>query len=117
MVATAPETMSPPDRGIRWFLANQTSWSRAVLGSGIAVLTFYIIGAIAVLTSHGWTGPCPEGVTRLECSPSDPLAEGLKSAGLGLVGEEAGIDPAFLHRQAGHGPADDVLPAHRCLEQ
>lgn len=86
MVATAPETMSPPDRGIRWFLAKQTSWSRAVLGSGIAVLTLYIVGAIAVLTSHGWTGTCPEGVTRLECSPSDPLAAGLKSDGLGLVG-------------------------------
>ncbi len=87
MVATAPETTSPPDRGIRWFLANQTSWSRAVFGSGITVLSFYIIGVIAVLTSHGWSGLCPEGVTRLECSPSDPLAEGLKSVGLGFVGK------------------------------
>ena len=87
MVATATETTSPPDRGIRWFLANQTTWSRAVLGSGVAVLTFYIVGAISVLTSHGWSGLCPEGVTRLECSPSDPLAEGLKSPGLGLVGK------------------------------
>ncbi|MEE9206272.1 MAG: ABC transporter permease subunit [Acidimicrobiia bacterium] len=87
MVATATETTSPPDRGIRWFLANQTTWSRAVLGSGVAVLTFYIVGAISVLTSHGWSGLCPEGVTRIECSPSDPLAEGLKSPGLGLVGK------------------------------
>ncbi len=85
MVTTTPDTLSPPDRGIRWFLQNQTSWSRAVLGSAAGVLSFYIIGAIAVLTSHGWTGICPEGVTRLECSPSDPLAEGLKSDGLGLV--------------------------------
>ena len=85
MVATTTEPLSPPDRGIRWFLRNQTSMSRAVLGSGIAVLTFYVVGLIAVLTSHGWSGTCPEGVTRLECSPSDPLAEGLKSDGLGLV--------------------------------
>jgi len=85
MVAPAADTMSPPDRGIRWFIQNQTSWSRAVLGAGITVMTFYVIGVISVLTSHGWTGTCPEGVTRLECSPSDPLAEGLKSDGLGLV--------------------------------
>ena len=85
MVVTTPEALSPPDRGIRWFLSNQTSWSRAVLASGIAVLVFYIVGVISVLTSFGWSGTCPEGVTRLECSPSDPLAEGLKSDGLGLV--------------------------------
>ena len=91
MVTTAPDALSPPDRGIRWFVQNQTSWSRAVLGSGIAILSFYIIGAIAILTSHGWTGTCPEGVTRLECSPSDPLAAGLKSDGLGLVAKVAVI--------------------------
>jgi len=85
MVTTATDALSPPDRGIRWFLSNQTQWSRAVFASGIAILAFYIIGAISVLTSFGWSGTCPEGVTRLECSPSDPLAEGLKSDGLGLV--------------------------------
>jgi hypothetical protein len=85
MVVTTSEPLSPPDRGIRWFLSNQTPWSRAVIVSGIAVLAFYIIGVISVLTSFGWSGTCPEGVTRLECSPSDPLAEGLKSDGLGLV--------------------------------
>ena len=85
MVTTTPETLSPPDRGIRWFLQNQTSWSRAVLGSGIAILSFYIIAVISVLNSHGWTKTCPEEATRLECSPSDPLALGLKSDGLGLV--------------------------------
>ena len=85
MVTTTPDISSPPDRGVRWFMQNQTSWSRTVLGSGVAALSFFVIGAIAVLTSHGWTGTCPEGVTRLECSPSDPLAAGLKSDGLGLV--------------------------------
>ena len=102
MVTTTPDTLSPPDRGIRWFLQNQTSWSRAVLGSGVAILFFYIIGAIAVLTSHGWTGICPEGVTRLECSPSDPFAEGLKSDGLGLVARIA-VGVADTH-------ADDFQP-------
>jgi His/Glu/Gln/Arg/opine family amino acid ABC transporter permease subunit len=84
MVATT-ERLSPPDRGIRWFLQNQTPWSRFMLGSGIALLAFYAIGSLSVLTNFGWTQTCPEGVTRLECSPSDPLAEGLQSDGLGLV--------------------------------
>lgn len=84
MVITT-EQMGPPDRGFRWFLGNQTPWSRTVLGAGIAVLVFHIIGTIAVLTSYGWTQVCPEGVTRLECSPSDPLADGLTSDSLGTV--------------------------------
>lgn len=85
-MVTGTEQLTPPDRGFRWFLANQTPWSRTVLGSGIALLGFFFIGSIAVLTHYGWTQVCPEGVTRLECSPSDPLAEGISSGGLGLVG-------------------------------
>lgn len=85
MVVEAAAAPAPPDRGFRWFLANQTPWSRTVIGGGIAVLAFNIIGTIAVLTAHGWTQVCPEGVTRIECSPSDPLADGLTSAGLGQV--------------------------------
>lgn len=85
MVTATAEPMSPPDRGIRWFMQNQTPWSRTMLGAGIIVLAFYVIGSLAVLTSFGWTQTCPEGVTRLECSPSDPLAQGLQSDGLGTV--------------------------------
>lgn len=96
MVAPAAEPMSPPDRGIRWYLKNQTPWSRSVLGAGIAVLAFYIIGAISVLTSHGWSQVCPDGVTKLECSPSDPLAEGIQSGGMGLVAWMAVIAAAVV---------------------
>jgi len=85
MVATTVDRTSPPDRGIRWFLANQTAASRAVLGGGAALLLFYIVGSLAVITAFGWTQECPEGVTRLECSPSDPLALGIQSDGLGQV--------------------------------
>jgi His/Glu/Gln/Arg/opine family amino acid ABC transporter permease subunit len=85
MVATTGQPLKPPDRGIRWFMQNQTAWSRAMLGAGISVLVFYVIGTLAVITNFGWSQECPEGVTRLECSPSDPLAEGLKSDGIGLV--------------------------------
>jgi len=86
-MVTASERTTPPDRGFRWFLRNQTAWSRSVLGSGIALLVFFFVGTIAVLTHYGWTQECPEGVTRLECSPSDPLAEGISSGGFGLVGQ------------------------------
>jgi His/Glu/Gln/Arg/opine family amino acid ABC transporter permease subunit len=85
-VITATEQVTPPDRGLRWFLRNQTRWSLGMLGSGIALLVFFFVGSIAVLTHYGWTQVCPEGVTRLECSPSDPLARGIMSGGLGRVG-------------------------------
>ncbi|NIU66917.1 MAG: hypothetical protein GWN73_16430, partial [Actinobacteria bacterium] len=52
---TTGERLSPPDRGIRWFLQNQTPWSRGVLGAGIAVLAFYIVASLAVLSAFGWT--------------------------------------------------------------
>ena len=85
MVATTPDMVAPPDRGMRYFLRSQTRWSAAVLGAGAAVLVFFFVGFIAVLNSHGWTQVCPEGATRLECSPSDPLTRGITSDGLGLV--------------------------------
>jgi len=81
----APEAMAPPDRGWRYHLRHQTPWSRGVLAAGIGVNLFFFIGIITVLSAHGWSRVCPEGVTRLQCSPSDPLAEGITSAGLGLV--------------------------------
>ncbi|WKZ81739.1 MAG: amino acid ABC transporter permease [Acidimicrobiia bacterium] len=84
-MAATVERLAPPDRGWRYHLRHQTPWSRLVLAASIAVLAFFLIGSIAVLTAHGWTQTCPPDATRLECSPSDPLAEGLKSAGLGMV--------------------------------
>jgi polar amino acid transport system permease protein len=85
--AIATEQATPPDRGLRWFIANQTTWSGTMLGTGIALLAFFFIGSIAVLTHYGWTQTCPEGVSRLECSPSDPLADGIASGGLALVAQ------------------------------
>lgn len=83
--AMRTERATPPDRGLGWFLSNQTRWSGTVLGTGIGLLAFFFVGSIAVLTSYGWTQSCPEGVTRLECAPSDPLAEGIASTELALV--------------------------------
>ena len=85
MVATTPDMVAPPDRGVRYFLRGQTRWSAAVLGAGAAVILYFFVGVVAVLDSHGWTRICPEGTTRLECSPSDPLTAGLTSHGLGVV--------------------------------
>ena len=79
------EMTRPPDRGWRHHLRHQTGWSRSVLLSSLAVNVFFFAGAIAVLTSHGWSRVCPEGTTRIECSPSDPLAVGLQSNGLRIV--------------------------------
>ena len=85
MVATTPDMAAPPDRGVRYFLKSQTRWSAAVMSAGAAVLLFFFVGSIMVIDSHGWTRVCPEGATRLECSPSDPLVAGLTSDALGQV--------------------------------
>ena len=75
----------PPERGWRYHLRHQTGWSRSHLAASVAVNLFFFIGTIAVLTSYGWSRVCPEDATRIECSPSDPLAVGLQSHGLRLV--------------------------------
>ncbi|MEX2419596.1 MAG: amino acid ABC transporter permease [Acidimicrobiia bacterium] len=87
MVALTADAMAPPDRGLRYYLRNQTRWSAAVLLAGSAALLFVIAGSLAVLTAHGWTRVCPPDVTRLVCSPSDPLAEGISSSGFALVSQ------------------------------
>ena len=82
-VDVTPQT--PPDRGIRYFMANQNGWSWASLWLGITTFLFMVIGTIVVLDSHGWTRICPEGVPATQCDSTDPLAEGILSAGLGKV--------------------------------
>jgi His/Glu/Gln/Arg/opine family amino acid ABC transporter permease subunit len=85
MVALTAERVGPPDRGLRYFLRNQTRWSATVVVAGSVVLLFVIAGSLAVLTAHGWTQVCPPDVTRLECSPSDPLADGISSGAFATV--------------------------------
>ena len=75
----------PPQRGWRYQLRHQTGWSRAHLMASVAVNLFFFAGVIAVLSSYGWSRVCPEDATRIECSPSDPLAAGLKSDALTQV--------------------------------
>jgi His/Glu/Gln/Arg/opine family amino acid ABC transporter permease subunit len=82
--ATAAAT-TPPQRGWRYHLRHQTRWSRGHLLAGVAVNLFFFAGTIAVLSSYGWSRVCPPDATRIECSPSDPLALGLQSADLRLV--------------------------------
>jgi len=85
---TATATIAPvrpPQRGWRYHLRHQTGWSRLHMVAALAVNLFFFIGTIAVLTSFGWSRVCPEDATRLECSPSDPLAAGLSSQGLTQV--------------------------------
>jgi len=85
MVALTAERVGPPDRGLRYFLRHQTRWSASVLAAGAILLLFIIVGSFAVLTHYGWTRVCPPDVTRLECSPSDPLAQGISSGAFALV--------------------------------
>jgi len=82
--ATAAATR-PPQRGWRYHLRHQTRWSRSHFVAGVVVNLFFFAGTIAVLSSYGWSRVCPEGSTRIECSPSDPLAVGLQSADLRLI--------------------------------
>ena len=89
MVALTADAMAPPDRGMRYFVRNQTRWSVAVLGAGSLLMLFLIAGSLLVITTHGWTQVCPPDVTRLECSTSDPLAEGIMSGGFALVSQFA----------------------------
>lgn len=84
-MATAVDQITPPDRGVRYFIANQNRTSWAALGLGAATLLLSLLGPFLVLNSHGWTQECPEGVSVVECSPTDPLAEGFSSEGMGLV--------------------------------
>jgi polar amino acid transport system permease protein len=84
-VVAATDTLAPPDRGLRYYMRNQTRWSATILVVGAATLLLLFVGSIIVLSAHGWTRACPPGTTRFECSPSDPLAEGLGSAALGVV--------------------------------
>jgi polar amino acid transport system permease protein len=76
---------SPPDRGIRYFAAQQNRWSWAILGVGILSLLLLFGGTILVLNAHGWTQQCAEGVERTVCSPTDPLTRGLVGWELGWV--------------------------------
>ena len=76
---------APPNRGFRYFIASQNGWSWASLWAGIGSLALIMLGTIVVLTSHGWTNWCPEGAKATECSPTDSLAEGLLSNGLGII--------------------------------
>jgi polar amino acid transport system permease protein len=86
-VAEPIQALAPPDRGIRYYLRMQNPWSAGVLAWGIATLSTLFIGSVTVLTSYGWTRMCPPGATRIECSPSEPLARGLGSAELGWVAQ------------------------------
>ena len=47
------EHRAPPDRGIRYFMAQQNTWSWAALWMGIGTLVLMILGTIAVLSAHG----------------------------------------------------------------
>jgi His/Glu/Gln/Arg/opine family amino acid ABC transporter permease subunit len=102
MVALTADAMAPPDRGLRYFLRKQTRWSATVLVAGTLLLFFVIAGSLAVLTAHGWTQECPPDVTRLVCSPSDPLADGISSNGFALV-SQISLIAAVVIAAAGFG--------------
>lgn len=111
-----PEARTPPDRGFRWFLSNQNPWSAAVLGLGVLSLVVLFVGAIVVLSAYGWTQECPPDLTRLECSPSDPLARGLGSRELGAVaiavmvlGGLVAIASAASYRRMPNRPAREAV--------
>lgn len=84
-MTTTAMPLAPPDRGLRYFATQQTAWSWAALAVGVLALLLPIVATIGILTAHGWTQECPEGVERTICSPTDPLSEGLSSPELGYV--------------------------------
>ena len=84
-MTTTATALAPPDRGLRHFAAQQTPWSWTALAVGIVALLLPFVGTAIILTAHGWTQDCPEGVDRIICSPTDPLVEGLLSPELGVV--------------------------------
>ena len=85
MATIVEEKAAPPDRGIRYLMANQTPQSWLTLGLGIATLLMVTLGTILVLNHFGWTQVCPEGVSQQVCSRSEPLTVGFTSDALGTV--------------------------------
>ncbi|MFQ5948761.1 MAG: amino acid ABC transporter permease [Acidimicrobiia bacterium] len=61
-----------PDRGVRYFIAQQTRLSTSVLLVGASALALLIFGTIAILTAYDWT-------------PTDAIAAGIQSPELGVV--------------------------------
>lgn len=84
-MTTTAAPQAPPDRGIRYFAAQQTPWSWLALGVGVLALLVLIIGTGAILTAHGWTQECPPDATAEQCTPTAPLVEGLMSPELGAL--------------------------------
>ncbi len=84
-MTTTAAPQAPPDRGIRYFAAQQTPWSWLTLGIGILALLVLFIGTGAILTAHGWTQECPEGVEASVCTSTAPLVEGFTSPELGIL--------------------------------
>lgn len=84
-MTTTAAPQAPPDRGFRYFAAQQTPWSWITLGVGILALLALFVGIGAILSTYGWTQECPEDVSRLVCSPTDPLAAGLSSVHLAAL--------------------------------
>ena len=96
-LTTTAAPQAPPDRGMRYFAAQQTTWSWLALGVGVLALLALFIGTGAILTAHGWTQECPEGVEAAVCTPTAPLVEGLTSSDLGaLIYTVIGIQAAVL---------------------
>lgn len=80
--APAPAGRLRPDRGMRWFVGQQTATSAVVAVVGGASLVLLLLGTLVVLTANGWV-------------PSAELAEGITSDAqlavlLGSIGLGAG---------------------------
>jgi len=84
-LTTTAAPQAPPERGIRYFVAQQTTWSWVTLGVGILALLTLFAGVIGILNAYGWTQVCPEDAPQGTCAPTDPLTEGLLSPELGVL--------------------------------
>ncbi len=108
-MAVAIEQRKRPDRGMGWFMSQQTAESRIGLALGIASLLVLFLGLTGVLTFHGWTPTesLTEGITSAEF-----LATALLAAGLALAGIVLGV---ARYRSMPTKPAREAIVAGGAL--
>jgi polar amino acid transport system permease protein len=80
--AEAPQERNHPDRGIRWFLREQTPVSVAAAVAGATALAVLAAGTLVVISAYGWT---PSQELAAAITSSAQLSVLLVTVGLGAL--------------------------------